>query len=358
VEEIRFMPRFSQSIDDLEPVTNVSERQPGVKTPPADLSDAQLRAALAGTWNLHASTLEYVPLGFGSHHWIIEVGNGRRWFVTVDDLSAAHLAGNEMDAIDHLLVAFRTAAALRDIARLPFVVAPIAGHGNGVVLCIGGRYALSVFPFLEVAPTEYGEFRNAGDRDEALALIGQVHNATDCIPIDGLRQNTLDVPNESALLETLRSLDEPWRAGPFGEPARKLLVTKADDVRDRLRRLIALRGAVQADRSGWVVTHGETHASNIVRTRSGELVMVDWDTVALAPRERDMWNLVDERAPDWSPYAGVTGVTSLSTIAMDAYRNHWDLSEIAIYVEWCHSPHERTAEMEIAWEELQAYLAR
>ena len=39
------------------------------------------------------------------------------------------------------------------------------------------------------------------------------------------------------------------------------------------------------------MTHGEPHAGNVMRTDEGRL-LVDWDTVALAPPERDLWMLV------------------------------------------------------------------
>ena len=44
-----------------------------------------------------------------------------------------------------------------------------------------------------------------------------------------------------------------------------------------------------------VITHGEPHPGNLIRTGNG-LAMVDWDTVALAPRERDLWMLADDES--------------------------------------------------------------
>ena len=50
-------------------------------TPPTDLDPAALAAALAH-WGLGDARLEYLPVGFGSHHW--RAGDA---FVTVDDLA-------------------------------------------------------------------------------------------------------------------------------------------------------------------------------------------------------------------------------------------------------------------------------
>jgi spectinomycin phosphotransferase len=111
------------------------------------------------------------------------------------------------------------------------------------------------------------------------------------------------------------------------------------------------------DTSGWVVSHGEPHAGNVVRTRKEGMVVVDWDTVAFAPREHDHWMLVDEEDLDWSAYQDVTGVAALSPVAMEAYRIHWNLSEVAIYIAWFRRAHEHTGDMEIGWASLQEYLA-
>lgn len=41
---------------------------------------------------------------------------------------------------------------------------------------------------------------------------------------------------------------------------------------------------------GWVVTHGEPHPGNVIRTSHG-LRIIDWTTVQMAPPERDLWML-------------------------------------------------------------------
>lgn len=65
----------------------------------------------------------------------------------------------------------------------------------------------------------------------------------------------------------------------------------------------ARAAALISDRSGWVITHGEPNAANMLWSANGDLFLIDWDTVAIGPRERDLW-LPDELAggADWSGY--------------------------------------------------------
>lgn len=86
------------------------------------------------------------------------------------------------------------------------------------------------------------------------------------------------------------------------------------------------------------------------------MVVVDWAAVAYAPPERDLWMLLDEANPEWSSYTATTNIISLSDRALAAYRLYWNLSDIAVFVSWCRCPHDRMAEMEMAWAELQSYV--
>jgi Predicted choline kinase involved in LPS biosynthesis len=98
--------------------------------------------------------------------------------------------------------------------------------------------------------------------------------------------------------------------------------------------------AAEAEAHGgrFVVTHGEPHAGNVMRTREGR-VLVDWDTVSLAPPERDLWMLVGEDTAAADLYARATG-TPLDPGALDYFRLTWDLKDLAEYLKLLRSPHQ------------------
>jgi spectinomycin phosphotransferase len=331
------------------------EESGSMKVPPRSLEVDTIAVALSAHWKLDAAALTYAPLGFGSHHWIAETTDGEKWFVTIDDLRSAYLGENEERAFEILGTAFRAAAALRDAAKLEFVIAPIADCSGRWLHRLDERYSMAVFPFVDVEPTEFNAFPQESDRTGAMRQVGEIHNATAQLSVDPLRKETFLVPKRTELLQALSALDRPWNAGPYSEPAQRLLRDHATTLLQRLGQFDRLAAEVMADRSGWVVSHGEPHAGNIIRTRSGSMVVVDWAGVAYAPPERDVWMLLDEANPDWSEYKATTNVTSLSDRALTAYRLYWNLSDIAVFVSWCRRPHDQTEEMEMVWAELQAY---
>src|SRR5262249_25249195 len=81
-----------------------------------------------------------------------------------------------------------------------------------------------------------------------------------------------------------------------------------------------------------VVTHGEAHRANVLRTDEG-LALVDWDTVALAPPERDLWFAVDDGAA-----AAALGA-EVNEVALDYFRLAWDLKDVAEYLNVLRGPH-------------------
>ena len=95
-----------------------------------------------------------------------------------------------------------------------------------------------------------------------------------------------------------------------------------------------------------VVTHGEPHPGNLIHTSNG-LALVDWDTVALARPERDLWMFDDGTATAIDAYRKMTGV-ELDREALAAYRLLWALADVASFITQLRGEHQRTVDAERA----------
>jgi spectinomycin phosphotransferase/16S rRNA (guanine(1405)-N(7))-methyltransferase len=113
-------------------------------------------------------------------------------------------------------------------------------------------------------------------------------------------------------------------------------------VRAVLARYDAL--AARADRRRAVLTHGEPHPGNTMRTAAGWR-LIDWDTVLVAPPERDLWLLGAEAAP---AYEAATGVAVLPEM-LQLYRMRWDLADLAVGVDRFAAPHAGSADDDETW---------
>jgi spectinomycin phosphotransferase len=330
-----------------------------VYSEPRDLDRAALADALERHWGIRAELLEYLPIGFGSHHWEAVGADGSRWFVSADDPRAGHHAGRSPDEVFAVLDrAFRTAAGLRDNAGLEFVLAPIPSGGGPVLRRLDPRYAIRVEPFVAGTAGEFGDFERPEDRRRMGTLLGRLHAASGSVPPGLPGREDFALAGRAALAEAFAKLDTPWDSGPFAEPARKLLQTRAGEVRERLYAYDQRAGRLRDEPGHWVVTHGEPHNANVIRGAEGGLRLVDWDTTLIGPRERDLWTTLDADMTGWDEYREVAGPVPLDVAALDLYRERWTLAEICIYVAEFRRPHEETEDTRTSWRELCDYLPR
>jgi spectinomycin phosphotransferase len=320
-----------------------------VRTRPSDLDEAEVIAAVAQGWAVMAVTAVYVANGGGSHHWKLTDQSGRSFFVTVDDLDDKDWMADSRDAVfDGLRRALGTAVALRDDADLDFVAGPAASVEGEVVRRLGSRYAIAVYPFLAGQSFPFGPHDDADRRREVLDMVIRLHGATAVAAGHG-RLHEPSFGGRQDLDVVLDDPDRPWGQGPFTNGARALVARHAAGLAEVVRGFDRLVGATSEDRSDPVITHGEPHAGNVM-TVDGRLVLIDWDTVALGPPERDLW-MVASDSKEIARYCRATG-RHVDPEAMTLYRLRWYLDDVASAVRLFRHDHQRTVDTQQWWEGL------
>lgn len=98
------------------------------------------------------------------------------------------------------------------------------------------------------------------------------------------------------------------------------------------------------------MTHGEPHSGNVVRHGPAAMHVVDWDTVRVAPRERDLRDVLRGPGdPAWCAYRESAGDVEWRPEVAELFHAWWDLSEIGEYVRWFRGPHTDTADDRTPW---------
>ena len=310
---------------------------------PADISDSDVAAALDRQWALTAQDMSYLSVGFGGYHWRAVDQTGSRWFVTVSDLASPW--------VTDLPAAMQTAAWLATQAGLDFVVAPMPTRAGQVVGSLDTRHALTLFPYLDAAPSHFEDPVDDDDRATIIDMLASLHTA---IP-QGIQvpARPLQLTNRQAIDQALASLDVPWTGGPYAEPGRDLLARYERPLRQAFTRFDDLLHRVREAGGPYVITHGEPHPGNLLHTRAG-LCLVDWDMTALARPERDLWWVISGDQ-DAARYSSRTGWT-VNQDALALYRLRWDLDDVAGFLSQIRGPHQRTADTLMTWTELQKTL--
>jgi spectinomycin phosphotransferase len=315
-----------------------------VRERPADVRDSDVAAALARQWALTVQDMSYLPVGFGGYHWLAVDQTGSRWFVTVSDLAASW--------VPDLTAAMQTAAWLATQARLEFVVAPVPTRAGQVVGTLDSRHALTLFPYLDAASSRFEDPVDDGDRAAIIDMLARLHAAIPRgIQVPGQPLQLLAA--RQAIDQALASLGAPWNGGPYAEPGRDLLARYERPVRQAFARFDGLLDRVREAAGPSVITHGEPHPGNLLRTRTG-LCLVDWDTTALARPERDLWWVISGDQ-DAARYSWRTGRT-VNQDALALYRLRWGLNDISEFLSEIRGPHQRTADTLVSWTGLQETL--
>ena len=321
-------------------------RSPFDRLPPETISEV-----IGDKWGLRVDDLRYLPVGAGAYHWSATTSDRQHYFVTCDDLDTKPWLGSDRDSVfDGLLAAYTTASHLRT-KGLAFVVAPMVNGLGAVAQRIDDCHSLSVFEHLEGEPGEWGQPLPNGDGARLVSMLARLHRTS----ADGQRiaVRPFAVPDRGDLEAALDDVHQPWTGGPLAELARRELASHADAVTALLDEVDQFAATEAESDVGLVVTHGEPHPGNLIRTADG-LAMVDWDTVALARPERDLWMLADDETLI-DAYERLTE-RNLDRRALSAHRLMWSLTDLAAYTLQLRREHQLGADSDRALAAIRSIL--
>lgn len=326
-----------------------------MKALPQGVDEGELVDALADSWRLEVESLSYMAVGFGSYHWLVQVRDGHRYFLTLDDLDHKPWLGADRQAVfDGLGSAFETARALNEDAGLDFVVAPIVSVGGEFARRFKPRYCVALYPLVAGRPGDVGKEVSPSDRNEVLRMLAALHRATPAVQSLAPHRG-LDTAGRPEVESALGEADRTWTGGPYSEPARVWLSAVAGTVRRAVHTFDRLADEVASSKREPVITHGEPHAGNLIRT-TDRLFLVDWDTVALAPPERDLWMLDDGTEDGLTAYTEATGI-EVDRVALAYYRLSWTVEDIGAFLTVFRSPHRESEDTEKAWTGLKSTIS-
>lgn len=280
---------------------------------PEDLP-ADLVGRLAGEhWRLPVDRVRYAPIGAGSYNWIAESGGIPRWFVKCDP----------GDGFAELALRLRTVTALH-ANGLEFVVAPLPDIDGEPLRKVTPRWVMSVYPFLDGDRVGGGRWPAEFDLTPMARLLGRLHAAP--VPDFAPRWPRPDDVLPHRLAELVPDLDTPWSGGPHSASAREILRAAQPRLDRLLHHFHSLKDRLDKDSGPWVVTHGEPHSANVMLTAAGELRLIDWDSIRVAPPEREFRQ--SRVLDDAASYAGMAGSRPY---IREMFTVEWDLLELR----WC-----------------------
>jgi spectinomycin phosphotransferase len=118
------------------------------------------------------------------------------------------------------------------------------------------------------------------------------------------------------------------------------LQAKRAEIIDLVERAERLAGVLQARSPEFVLCHADLHAGNFLLDGNGAFYIVDWDTLTLAPKERDLMFIGGGLLGGWrTPEEEETlfyrayGQRDVDPIALAYYRYERIIQDIAVFCE-------------------------
>jgi spectinomycin phosphotransferase len=291
-----------------------------------NLPDELLIASLQHDYGLRIVQIDFLPLGNDLNTAVYRV---------VAEDAQPYFLKLRSGPFDELTVAIPRLLSDQGMAQ---IIAPIPTN-TGRLWARLDAFVLMLFPFV-VGQNGFETAVSDRQRIELGAALKRLHTA---ILPEALRQRLARESYAPYWRDLVREFQARAEDTAFAEPVAAQLASflraKRAIVDDLIQRAEQLGNVLQTHWLEFVVCHADIHAGNLLIDASARLYIVDWDTLILAPKERDLmfigagiddvWPSAREHALFYQGY----GATEIEPLALAYYRFERIVEDIAAYCE-------------------------
>lgn len=224
-------------------------------------------------------------------------------------------------------------------AGMQQLIAPIPSRSGGALWAPLGAFAATLAPFVS-GEAGWGVALSEAQWSTFSLALRALHTAQ--IPPALLRT----IPRESytarwreQVRTALRQTETPASGDPAAAGLAQLLRERRRSVEQLVGRAELLAGVLLRQPPELCLCHGDIHAGNLLIDTAGRLYIVDWDTLLMAPKERDlmfigagiggMWDSDGEAERFYQGY----GAAAIDPTALVYYRYERIVQDIAVACE-------------------------
>lgn len=292
-----------------------------------DLQDEKLIDCLRAHYPLPVMSVTFLPLGADRNTAVYRatVEDGTPYFVK--------LRRGDFDETTVLVPYLLHTQGIRQI------IGPLAARSGQVWVPLD-EYKLTVSPFVEGRDGYEIDLSDRHWIEFGRALRG-IHTAV--LP-PALRaripQETYSPKGREIVKGFQAQVEDTTFADPVAAELASLLRTQRDEINALVRGAEVLAAVLQVWPLPLILCHADIHAGNVFITAHDDLYIVDWDTLTLAPKERDLMfvggglfrdtrTAEEEEALFYQGY----GPAPVDPIALAYYRYERIVQDIAAYCE-------------------------
>lgn len=264
-----------------------------------------VRDCLENIYGLPVSSLSFIPQGRESYVYLVDTKEGTLYLAKYNYKQAAV---RHVETVNTLL---------SRISHFPFVVPPVSLGSQTSASVLDGT--VSVFPFIDGHAIEKGNDEFSNDLvSQITEMLADIHTWE---PV-----GDLTIPTESFISEYLSMMEYIETHIPKNDSFFSLFQTNRQKIQRIIDRYQSLETKYLQDKPNFVLTHGDVTGLNFILSKQS-FILIDWDDAKLAPPERDLIFIQDNKHFDACLYKRKTG-HAMNMDLVKYYQLRWSLDSI------------------------------
>jgi len=234
----------------------------------------KIQTCLELEYGLHDSQIDFLPLGADLNTAAYRVeSNGSSYFVKL-----------RIGFFDDLTVTVPKFLSEQGIQQ---IISPLISVSDNLWVNVE-KYKLVLFPFIQgqnayetkLTETHWNEFGSA---------LMKIHSARVPLEIESRIQRETFSPRWREMVKTIvTNAQTGTYQETVAQQCAEFVTSKNSEILDIIKRAEILAINLNNQTMKFVVCHSDLHAGNILIGKDGRFYIVDWDTLSMAPRERDL----------------------------------------------------------------------
>lgn len=217
-------------------------------------------------------------------------------------------------------------------------IIPVIVTRGGKLWTTLGEFKVILYPFIE-GRDGYETRLSEQHWDELGRALKQIHTLTAPATLtEGIPRETYSPRWRGMVRDFVEGVRKHVMDDPVAAEVARLLRDRRCEILDLVGRAERLADILRAQPQELVICHSDLHAGNLHLSNDGALYLVDWDTVSLAPKERDLMYIGGGLLGNWySPAEEETfffrsyGQTQINEVASAYYRYERIVQDIAAF---------------------------
>lgn len=285
-------------------------------TKPTALNEHEVKKAIEVAYRTYVSSLDFMPVGEASWSYRLTTTSKDHWFVKV-------IQGNRYDP------AFVVPAFLSEKLGYDFVVAP-KRTVEGDLWTKVRSFTIVLYPYL-AGETADNRPLSADQWQKVGQMIHTLHQTA--VPRNlraRLWQETFVSRWAQGARAVVTHAIQQQPEGIAGELA-AFIRAREEEIDSILLRTEELGGDLKRHSLPYVLCHADPNKANVFVTADRRIVLLDWDDVMLAPKERDLVFFLGGKKEPFLKAYDPERKNKVNSAAIAYYRYDWVVQEINGY---------------------------